>query len=331
MQHQYIERRSGQLLDELLFQDSAIKFIYSKAREKSPLLFRALTSARFSAMLGYVNFDAPLLSRVVGTNKLAARLGLNLSECYDSPESLDTRRKIFERKIRYWEVRPMDGSARVVVSPADAKVLIGSLEKTSALFIKDKFFLYEELLGRDKSHWLSSFHKGDFAIFRLTPDKYHYNHAPVSGVVSDIYTLDGSYNSCNPDAVVTVATPYSKNRRIVTIINTDVEGGSKVGMVAMIEIVALMVGDIKQCYSEYRYDDPQKVIVGMFIYKGQPKSLYRPGSSTDILIFAKNRIRFADDLLSNQTRVGSSRFAAGFGSPLLETDLQVRSLLALRT
>ena len=246
MQHQYIERSSGRLLNEPLFQDSAIKFIYSKARERTPALFRTLTSARFSALLGYINFDAPLLSRVVGTNKLVARLGLDLSECYDTPEFLDTPRKIFERKIRYWEVRPMDGSAKVVVSPADAKVLVGSLEKTSALFIKDKFFFYEELLGRDRPNWLKTFHNGDFAILRLTPDKYHYNHSPVSGTVSDIYTLDGSFNSCNPDAVVTVVTPYSKNRRIVTIINTDVEGGSKVGMVAMIEVVAMMIGDLRQ-------------------------------------------------------------------------------------
>jgi phosphatidylserine decarboxylase len=41
--------------------------------------------------------------------------------------------------------------------------------------------------------------------------------------------------------------PYSKNKRVVTIIDTDVEGGTGIGLVAMIEVVALMIGDIVQC------------------------------------------------------------------------------------
>lgn len=328
MLHQYIERHSGQLLDEPLFHDKTVKFIYSKAREQAPTLFRALTSARFSSLLGYINFDAPLLSRVAGTHQLATRLGLDLSECLDPPATLDTPRKIFERKIRYWEIRPMAGAEEIIVSPADARVLVGSLKKSSALFIKDKFFLYEELLGREK--WLKTFAGGDFAILRLTPDKYHYNHCPVSGMVRDIYGLDGSFNSCNPDAVVVEATPYSKNRRVVTIIDTDVDGGSKIGLVAMIEVVAMMIGDIKQLYSESFYDDPQPLKVGMFLKKGQPKSLYRPGSSTDILIFAPQRVNFAEDIIRNLSRVGSSRFTSGFGQCLMETDIQVRSPLAVR-
>lgn len=327
MRHQYVDRRSGSIVDEPLFQDKMIKFIYSRAREKAPVIFKALTSARFSSLLGYINFDAPLLSRVSGTRNLASSLNLDLSECLEEPASLDTPRKLFERQIRYWEVRPLDEEADVV-SPADAKVLVGSLRKNSVLFIKDKFFLYEELLGRQRQNWLKTFHDGDFAILRLTPDKYHYNHCPVSGVVVDIYSLDGCFNSCNPDAVISIASPYSKNRRVVTIIDTDVAGGSQVGPVAMVEVVAMMIGDIRQCYSDSAYDDPRPVRVGMFLKKGQPKSLFRPGSSTDVLIFASRRIRFAEDIIHNMFRSGCSRFNHGFGQPLMETDLDVRSALA---
>lgn len=327
MRHQYVDRRSGSIVDEPLFQDKMIKFIYSRAREKAPLIFKALTSARFSSLLGYINFDAPLLSRVSGTRNLASSLNLDLTECLEEQSSLDTPRKLFERKIRYWEVRPLDEDADVV-SPADAKILVGSLRKNSVLFIKDKFFLYEELLGRQRRNWLKTFHDGDFAILRLTPDKYHYNHCPVSGVVVDIYSLDGCFNSCNPDAVISIASPYSKNRRVVTIIDTDVDGGSQVGPVAMIEVVAMMIGDIRQCYSDSAYDDPHPVRVGMFLKKGQPKSLFRPGSSTDVLIFASRRICFADDIIHNMFRSGCSRFTHGFGQPLMETDLEVRSVLA---
>jgi phosphatidylserine decarboxylase len=71
------------------------------------------------------------------------------------------------------------------------------------------------------------------------PEKYHYTHCPASGVVRDIYDLPGAYHSCHPAATVALAAPFSKNRRVVTIIDTDVANGSGVGLVAMIEVVAL--------------------------------------------------------------------------------------------
>jgi phosphatidylserine decarboxylase len=90
-----------------------------------------------------------------------------------------------------------------------------------------------------------------------------------------------------------------------------------------------MIGEVVQCYSAERYDDPQPVRPGLFMERGRPKSLYRPGSSTDVLIFQPGRVRFADDLLRNQRRRDvASRFARGFGAPLVETEVAVRSLLA---
>jgi phosphatidylserine decarboxylase len=66
----------------------------------------------------------------------------------------------------------------------------------------------------------------------------------------------------------------------------------------------------------------------MFLRKGQPKSLYRPGSSTDILVFQQGRIDFAPDIVDNMLRTNvSSRFTRGFQRPLVETDIRARSLL----
>jgi phosphatidylserine decarboxylase len=72
--------------------------------------------------------------------------------------------------------------ATAVVSPADARVIVtGSLQETDAVFLKDKFFSFEELIGPDAASGIIVSVNGDFAVFRLTPDKYHYNHTPVSG------------------------------------------------------------------------------------------------------------------------------------------------------
>jgi phosphatidylserine decarboxylase len=138
----------------------------------------------------------------------------------------------------------MSEIAAEIVCPADSRVLFGSLRESSGLFLKSKFFDYEELLGFDKPSWLKAFNGVDFMICRLTPDKYHYNHTPVAGVARDFYMTDGQYHSCNPGALLTLATPHSKNKRTITIIDTDVSDGTDVGLVAMIEVVALMIGDI---------------------------------------------------------------------------------------
>ena len=225
----------------------------------------------------------------------------------------------------------MDGDPRAIVSPADARILIGSLRDTSSLFLKGKFFDLEELLRADKSRWVNAFSAGDYVICRLTPDKYHYNHTPVAGRVLDICENSGSYHPCHPEAIIALATPFSKNRRVVTVVDTDVEGGTRIGLVGMLEVVALMIGDILQCYSEAQYLDPRTVQRGMFLRKGCPKSLYRPGSSTTVLLFQENRVEFAPDLLRNLHRQDVwSRFSEGFGSSLVETDLKVCSTIAAR-
>ncbi|AJE03127.1 phosphatidylserine decarboxylase [Geobacter pickeringii] len=324
LQHQYIDRESGEVRTEQLIGDRMVRLLYTGARENAPIFFRLATSSWSTALLGYLNFDFPLRS----AGNFMAQCGIDPTECLVPPDRLDTPRKVFERQIRYWECRPLPEGPGTIVCPADARVLVGSFAETSSLFLKEKFFSFEELLG-GRREWLRAFTGGDFAIFRLTPDKYHYNHLPVSGRVVDCYEVDGTYHSCNPTAVVTVATPYSKNKRVVTVIDTDVPRGSCVGLVAMVEVVALMIGEIAPCYSAHRYDAPQPPEPGMFVEKGQPKSLFRPGSSTDVLLFQKGRVRFADDLLRNlEHPTATSRFTRGFERPLVETDVTVRSLLA---
>ena len=330
MEHQYILRETGEIVNERLIADRTINILYNQLRENAPTLFRALTSKRMTSLLGFLHFDLNLPMASHKGMRLLERMGVDWLECIAPEHRFTTARQVFERQIRYRDLRPMDPDPDAIVSPADAKVLIGSLKDTPELFIKGKFFSARELLGED-SPWCAPFARSDFALFRLTPDKYHYNHTPVSGEVVDIYELDGSYHSCNPRAVIALASHHAKNRRVVTIIDTDVAGGSAIGLVAMIEVVALMIGDIVQCYSETGYDNPQPVVKSMRLDKGCPKSLYRPGSSTDILLFQQDTITFSEDLRNNVGRQDvRSRFSSGLGRPLVETDVKVRSTIAVK-
>ncbi len=329
VEHRYIERATGKVVSEKLIADAVIGALYSPALENAPWVTRLASSRYVSSALGYLNYDNLLSSRATGMLRFLRESGIQLSEFLGNLSEHDTPRKIFERQIRYWNCRPMALLPRAVVCPADARALVGSMEETSGLFLKQKFFSFPELLG-ESSPWQHSFEGGDYALFRLTPEKYHYTHSPVSGCVLDIYSLEGRYYSCNPNAAVQLVTPFSKNRRLVTILDTDCAGGTAVGRVAMIEVVALMVGQIEQRYSECRYENPRSVEEDMFLQRGAPKALFRPGSSTVVLLFQPRRIRFANDLVENQRRGGvESRFSLMLGSPLIETDVAVRSLLAM--
>ncbi len=326
--HQYIERKTGNVKTEHLVFDQGIHIFYSTAREHASFLYKLLISRQISSLLGFLMYDFPCTPQINRSRRLLSALKIDIEELFEPMQHLNTCRSVFERKICYWHCRPMTDVKEDIVSPADARMICGSFCHPAPLFLKEKFFSYTELIGQDKHQWLNVFQNGAYAIFRLTPDKYHYNHSPVSGQVVDIYEISGKYHSCNPGAVVQSVTPYSKNLRVITVIDTDVDGGSRIGLVMMIEIVALMIGSIVQCYSDTRYDEPQPVQKGLFMKKGQPKSLFRPGSSTVVLIFQKGKITFSRDLLKNQLRTNvQSRFTRGFDTPLVETDIPVRETI----
>ena len=328
--HQYIDRHSGRVLTERLFADRWVNFLYSEVRENAPRVFNAITSRRGSELLGLLNFESMLGARLKKSRELIRSWGVDVSECLEDPATLNTPEKVFTRKIRYWETRPMDPAPGVVASPADSRVILGSFAEDSLLFIKTKFFDLSELVGGLKRRWQHAFEGGDWAVFRLTPEKYHYVHTPVSGRVVDHYQIEGHYHSCNPAAVINLVNPYSKNKRVVTVIDTDVPGGTGCGLVAVVEVVALMVGDIAQCYSQEKYLDPQAIMPGMYLERGAPKSVFKPGSSTVVLLFQPGRVSIDPDLLDNQRKSGiESRFSKGLGGPVIETELMVRDGIAM--
>jgi len=330
MTHEYIVRETGEVVQERLFGNRTLRALYATELESTAWLCRAASSRRITDLLGYLNYDNLLSSRLLGMRQFLRNSGIDPGEFVDPPEALDTPRKIFGRKIKYWECRPLPGDEQAVICPADSRMTLGETSDLSSLPIKNKFFDWAELLGGSESGWTDHFEGGCYSVFRLTPEKYHYSHSPVSGIVEDFYAVEGRYHPCNPNAVVHLLNPYSKNRRVVTILSTDTEEGSGVGLVAMVEVVALMVGQIEQCYSEFKYDNPRPVEKGMRLQRGAPKAVFVPGSSTIILLFQRGRVHFADDLLRNQQRRDvRSRYSTSFGQVLVETDVMVRSPLAL--
>jgi phosphatidylserine decarboxylase len=126
------------------------ELFYAQEREQAFVVFNLLASRSFSRFLGWLNYDFPLGQNLAGGKRFLERCAVDLSECAEPLGDLDSARKIFERKIRYWQCRPMSEADEDVVCPGDSRVLFGSLRESSRLFLKGKFFDYEELLGFDK-------------------------------------------------------------------------------------------------------------------------------------------------------------------------------------
>ena len=151
IEHHYVKRDSGQICTERPIGDWIVNYLYSKKREEVPFVYQLLGSQWFSGFLGWVNYDFPLGQNITGIRRFLKNCAIVLGECLDRPEELDSARKIFERRIRYWQCRPITEDPMAVVSPSDSRLLVGSFKDTSALFLKGKFFDYEELLGPNKT------------------------------------------------------------------------------------------------------------------------------------------------------------------------------------
>ncbi len=310
--------------------DALLRLLYEDVHGRSPALVRFLARKSISRALAYLAFHAPW---VRGDAEGFARAnGIRLDHVLGDPKSLGTRAEVFLRKIDYEKFRPTPESDAAVVSAGDSKVACGDWEETEKLPVKNRFFDIDELLG-GRTEWVEALRGGRFIIFRLAPPDYHWYHTPVAGKVIDFFALDGWYFSVNPRAVRAVPGLLSKNARQVAIIDTDVPGGTGVGLVAVVDVAAQVIGGLANAYSEKGYENPVPLRKGMTVKRGKPMGNFFPGSSTVVVLFQKSRVQFCPDLLQQQSRTDLSPNydEERFGRRICEVALDVRDAVAYRT
>jgi phosphatidylserine decarboxylase len=312
--HQYLSSRGHHVMDETLIMDRVIAFLYDQSCESPTAIQRAVSSAWFTRLIAHWEFDVSLPGGRRAMARRMAELGINTADILEDLAGARTLRPILERKIRYWEVRPMPTQSDCIVSPADGKAL--PFGGTDALLpVKSKFIAIAELLGSAIA--MQHFDAGvNGLIVRLTPEMYHYVHTPVAGRVNDHRVIEGAFHSCNPTALVSFDAPYTLNRRSVTIIDTDVAGGSNVGIVAVVCVAAMMIGDIAMAYSAQGYEASIANVRDVYLRRGVPFVLFRPGRSTCIVLWNPARAQFSPTLLTNAAHQAvRSRFSDWLSSP----------------
>ncbi len=340
--HQYVQRYRNLASDEKLLADQILRFLYHREREQEGFLQAALASKWVTDALAHWQFDRRLSDSKKAIEYAAHRLMIRESESVNGFTGMKTLRDLFERQIRYWEVRPMPNESRKIVSPADGKLLPFAANDRDVLPIKSKFLRIDELLGgmnpwvtraltsiAPLAHDRAIFAPLSGAIVRLTPDVYHYTHTPVSGKVLLQKTIEGRFHSCNPTALTRLTGSYALNRRTITVYDTDVPDGTQVGIVTQIDVAAMMIGCMEPRYSPQRYESPRAVQVGEIVPRGAPLSLFRPGSSTSIVLWDASRAMPCKELVANSRRRDlRSRFTDWLREPWVETEVRVRQAIS---
>lgn len=271
----YIERVSGEVVEELVPGEGILKWLYSSVLGKASL--HLLIKRKIVSVVGgwFMNsrFSKPHINKFIAKNQIDLSL-YNIS----NSNAFNNFNEFFYRKIQI-EKRPI---AHDIVSPADGKALaFQSIADIPNFFLKGSQFTVQSFL--DNERLSEKYSEGAMMIVRLAPADYHRFHFPASGQISESKEIKGRYYSVSPMALRESLEIFCRNIRVYSTLKTE-----EFGDVLISEVGATMVGSIIQTYENNSQ-----------IKKGEEKGYFAFGGSTVVLFFEKNKIKFADDLVNN--------------------------------
>lgn len=173
--------------------------------------------------------------------------------------------------------RPVDMNPSSLISPADSKLSVYSIEKENRITIKGVSYTLTELVSGMVS--LGDYEGGKCLVFRLAMDDYHRYSFIDKGKMVKKYLVKGrlhTVSSISKDYSI-----YRENTRVVNLMKTQ-----NFGSVICIEVGALLVGRM------HNHD------VTIFS-KGQEKGYFELGGSTIVYLFKPNRIELDEDIVAN--------------------------------
>lgn len=270
---QYYERKSGQLLTEKVAGEKWLVWLYYNPIGEATLWAlakRKLVSSIYGEMM----------DRTSSAKKIHPFIDdFNIDMSGVQEQEFKNFNDFFTRKLKD-NVRPIDTSLNIVVSPADGKILAFADISNSDFLIKGYRFDVSSFL--DNPVLAQKYRDGALFVIRLAPVDYHRFHFPVSGNLTSAIKIEGDYYSVNPFALRKKAEIFCLNKREYTKISNPLFGD-----VIMAEVGATMVGGIVQTYN------------GNSVRKGDEKGYFKFGGSTVVLLFEKSKINIDKDILVN--------------------------------
>lgn len=164
--------------------------------------------------------------------------------------------------------REIDGDPDSVVSPVDAVIEdIGKIEGDRTINVKGKIYSIAEMMGNQEK--VARYEQGTYMIFYLSPSHYHRIHSPLTGEVTNQWTLGMKSYPVNKMGLKYGNYPLSKNYRKITEIR------HKSGMTALVKVGAMFVNSIETTHN------------GEKLTKGEQIAYFTFGS-TVVLLFEKD-------------------------------------------
>jgi len=194
----------------------------------------------------------------------------------------------FTRKLRPG-ARHIVMDSDVLISPADAKLLVYPINRKIGVFVKGRMYSLEELTGRRQI--LSEYAGGICLVYRLCMEDYHRYCFIDDGSIRKRYRIKGKLHTVS--SLSEKYKIYKENSRVINSMVTK-----HFGEMIQIEVGAMLVGRIKnkrvRCFS-----------------KGKEKGYFEPGGSTIIQIFKPDMITMDQDILEQSRKQIETRVLYG--------------------
>lgn len=278
MEIYYIDRKTKEKKKEIVAGEKLIKWAYDSTAGMtlSELLFKRKFLSYYYGKLQ----DRPSSAKKI--NQFIKDLDIDMAEAIkEEAKDYKNFNDFFIRKLKPGKRKVVQDN-ELLASPADGRVFAYENININRIFqVKGMEYSLQELLGDHKL--AQRFQGGAYYVIRLCPADYHRFHFCDRGTPRTTKKVKGYYYSVNPMALKKVAQLYCKNKREITLFDTE-----NFGTMAFVEVGAAAVGTIVQTFTP-----------GEKVCRGDEKGYFKFGGSTVILFFEEGKVKIDDDILKN--------------------------------
>jgi phosphatidylserine decarboxylase len=198
--------------------------------------------------------------------------------------------------------RPIDGAAKILVSPCDGIVgACGSIAGTRLYQSKGFPYTLEDLLGdRDL---VQTHRNGRYVTLRLSSGMYHRFHAPHDCRIDRVVYVSGDTWNVNPIALKRIERLFCKNERVA--LRTKLAGTGD--GVTMVLVAAILVASVHLRFLDVllnlKHRGPNVIACDASFRKGEELGWFQQGST--VIVFAPDGFALCDNVREGaRIRVG---------------------------
>jgi len=189
--------------------------------------------------------------------------------------------------------RPVDRSAKILVSPCDAIIgACGAVDGTTLYQVKGFPYTLDDLMG--DPDLIDAHRNSRYVTLRLTSGMYHRFHAPHDCRVEQVTYISGDTWNVNPVALRRVERLFCKNERVLVKTRLGATGHA----VTLVAVAAILVGSIRLHFLDVllnlAHRGPNAFKCDAHFAKGEEMGWFEHGST--IIVFAQRDFALCDNV-----------------------------------